>query len=384
MTDLLPQQTAKFQAAAREIAEEIVRPNAARWDEEEAYPQEAMDALREANLQGVWIPKEYGGQGGTILDLCIIIEELSKACGGVGVTYSVNALGSFPILLSGTEAQKNKYLPAIASGEKLVSFCLSEKEAGSDAGSLGTRATKVDDRYVINGDKKWSTNAREANIYTVFAVTNPDRGARGISALIVERDDPGFEVGLVEKKMGIRCVSVCETHFRNVEVGPERLLGGKEGTGFMAAMATLDRARPGVAAQAMGLADGAVDLALKYASERRQFGQAVINFQGLQFMLADMATQVEASRQLIYTAARAIDAGVKNFSKLSAMSKLYATDVAMKVTTDAVQIFGGYGYLRNYPIEKYMRDAKITQIYEGTNQVQRVVIGRSLVREAAS
>ncbi len=384
MKELLSEQNLDYQARAREVAERVVAPNAERWDREESYPHEMTAALQEAKLTGVWIPEQYGGRGGSVLDLCLVVEELSRKCGAVGVAYAVNALGSFPILLQGTEEQKQRWLPAIAAGEKMISFCLSEKEAGSDAGSLITRAEKRGDCYIVTGDKKWTTGAQVADIFTVFAVTNPDRGARGISAFVVERDMDGFEVGLLEEKMGIRCVPVNETHFRGVECGPERLLGGREGTGFLGAMSTLDRARPGVAAQAVGLAAGALDLAVDYASERRQFGQSIINFQGLQFMLADMATQVEAARHLVYTAARAIDAGVKNPSKLAAMCKVFATDAAMRVTTDAVQVFGGYGYLRNYPIEKFMRDAKITQIYEGTNQIQRLVIGRALIREAAS
>lgn len=384
MEALLPPQTRDYMLRTREIAETVTRPNAAELDRSGEYPHATMEALKKEGLTGVWIPEEYGGRGGTVLDLCVIVEEISKACGGAGVAYAVNALGSFPILLQGTEEQKKRWLPDVASGDRYICFCLSEKEAGSDAGSLSTSATKVGDQYVISGDKKWSTNAAVADIFTVFASTNPAKGARGISAFIVERDDDGFEVGLLEDKMGIRCCPVNETHFREVQVGADRLLSGREGTGFFGAMATLDRARPGVAAQAVGLAAGALDLAINYASERKQFGQSIINHQGLQFMLADDATQVEAARQLVHTTARAIDNNVKSFSKLSAMCKVFATDTAMSVTTNAVQVFGGVGYLRNYPVEKYMRDAKITQIYEGTNQIQRLVIGRSLIREAAS
>ncbi|MAG94746.1 MAG: acyl-CoA dehydrogenase [Planctomycetaceae bacterium] len=384
MRELLSDRNLDYQARARDVAERVVRPNAARWDREESYPFEVIEELKKERLTGVWIPEEYGGQGGSVLDLCLVVEQLSRACGGVGVAYAVNALGSFPILLQGTEEQRKRWLPGIASGEKMVSFCLSEKEAGSDAGSLAARAEKKGGGYVVTGDKKWTTNAAVADLFTVFAVTDPERGARGISAFVVDREMDGFEVGHLEEKMGIRCVPVNETHFKGVECGPDRLLGGREGTGFLGAMGTLDRARPGVAAQAVGLADGALDLAVKRAADRRQFGQSIINFQGLQFMLADMATQVEAARQLVYSAARAIDEGVKSPGKIAAMCKVFATDVAMRVTTDAVQVFGGYGYLRDYPIEKYMRDAKITQIYEGTNQIQRLVIGRALIREAAS
>jgi alkylation response protein AidB-like acyl-CoA dehydrogenase len=332
----------------------------------------------------VWIPKEYGGEGGGVLNLCLVVEQFSRACGGMGVGYAVNALGSFPILLSGTEEQKERWLPGIAKGEKLVSFGLSEKDAGSDAGGMKTKAVLDGDHYVINGEKKWNTGGSVASLNTIFAVTNEGRGARGISALVVEAETPGYRVGKHEDKMGIRCVPVVEIHLENCRVPAENLLGGVEGKGFKHAMMTLDRARPGVAAQAVGLAQGAFELALDYTGKRQQFGQSISAFQGVQWMLADMGTQIEAARHLVYTAARAADAGSKSLSKLSAMCKLFATDVAMKVTTDAVQLFGGYGYIKDYPIEKYMRDAKITQIYEGTNQIQRVVIARTLLREAAS
>jgi butyryl-CoA dehydrogenase len=313
--------------------------------------------------------------------MCLVVEQLSRACGGVGVAYAVNALGSFPIILNGTEEQKQRYLPSIASGETLVAFGLSEKASGSDAGSLRTTAIKDGDEYVLDGQKKWNTNGEVASVFTVFALTDPAKGMRGISAFLVDRGTPGFRVGKREDTLGIRTVPVNELHFEGCRVGADSLLGGTEGGGFKNAMMTLDRARPGVAAQAVGLAQGALEWAIRYTSERRQFGQSVMSFQAIQFMLADMATQVEAARQLVYTAARAIDAGARNVSKIAAMAKVFATDTAMRVTTDAVQLFGGYGYCRDYPIEKYMRDAKITQIYEGTNQVQRVVIARALTRE---
>src|ERR1044072_3443237 len=332
---------------------------------------------------GMWIPKDYGGASSALLNLCIVVEEISRACGGIGCTYVVNALGSLPIVLGGTEEQKRKYLPDIAEGKKLIAFCLSEKDAGSDAGSLKTRADRDGADYLINGDKKWTTNGAAASIYTVFATVNADRGTRGVSGFIGERDTPGFELGRREDLMGIRCVPVNETHFKDVRVSADSLLGGGEGRGFKHAMMTLDVARPFVAAQGLGIAQGALDLALAYTKQRQQFGQSIASFQGIQFMLADMATQVEAARHLVYAAARAVDAGVKDVSKISAMSKVFATDTAMKVATDAVQLVGGYGYCRDYPIEKYMRDAKITQIYEGTNQIQRMVIGRALIREGA-
>jgi butyryl-CoA dehydrogenase len=368
---------------ARELAETVMRPVAARYDVEQTYPWEVQKAIKQAGLSGVWIPEEYGGLGGGVLELCLVVEEFSRACGGMGVGFAVNALGSFPILVGGTDEQKERWLPPIAAGDKLIAFALSEKEAGSDAGSMTTRAERDGDVYVINGEKKWNTGGAVAGLNTVFAVTQPDRGARGISAIVVEEGTPGYVVGKHEDKMGIRCVPVVEVHFEHCRVPAENLLGGEEGRGFKHAMITLDRARPGVAAQAVGLAQGALDLAIRYTRERHQFGQAVSSFQGIQWMLADMATQIEAARQLVHTAARSIDSGRKSITRVSAMCKLMATDVAMKVTTDCVQLFGGYGYCKDFPIEKYMRDAKITQIYEGTNQIQRLVIARTLLREAA-
>ncbi|HEX9728770.1 MAG TPA: acyl-CoA dehydrogenase family protein [Gemmatimonadales bacterium] len=384
MTDALftPQQV-ELRARAHELAETVMRPVAAKYDEEQTYPWEVQHAIRDAGLSGVWIPKQYGGLGGGVLELCIVVEEFSRACGGMGVGFAVNALGSFPILVAGTDEQKEKWIPPIAAGEKLIAFGLSEKAAGSDAGSMTTRAARDGDAYVLNGDKKWNTGGAVASYNTIFAVTNPERGARGISAFVVEEGTPGYRVGKHEDKMGIRCVPVVEIHLEDCRVPAGHLLGGEEGRGFKHAMLTLDRARPGVAAQAVGLAQGALDLAMAYTRERKQFGQTVSAFQGVQWMLADMATQIEAARQLVHAAARTIDSGHKHITKISAMCKLMATDVAMKVTTDAVQLFGGYGFCKDYPVEKYMRDAKITQIYEGTNQIQRLVIARNLLREAA-
>ncbi len=384
MDELLSQETVEWKERAREVAERVIRPRAAHYDRIQEYPWEFLEALRDAGLFGVWIPENYGGSGGSVLDLCVVVEELSRVCGGVGVLFAVNALGSFPILLGGTEEQKQKYLPQIAAGEKLCAFCLSERGAGSDAGGLSTSAEEDGDHWVVNGDKKWTTNGGAADLYSVFAVTDPTSRSRRISAIIVEKGDDGFTIGRSEDKMGIRCVPVVETHFRDVRVPKDRLLGGRAGMGFKHAMMTLDNARPGVAAQAMGLAQGALDYATAYTMKREQFGQSIANFQMIQGMLADMSTQVEAARQLVYTAARAADAGVKNVTKLAAQCKLFATDVAMRVTTDAVQLFGGYGYMRDYPIEKYMRDAKITQIYEGTNQIQRVVVARNVIKGAGN
>jgi butyryl-CoA dehydrogenase len=366
---------------AREVAEKYVRPRAAELDRTGEYGWDILEALKSYELTGVWIPEEYGGKGGGVLDLCLIVEQISRACGGVGVAYAINALGSFPIILGGTDEQKEKYLPPIASGESLIAFGLSEKASGSDAGSLRTTAIRDGDEYVLNGHKKWNTNGGVASLFTIYALTEPDKGMRGISAFIIEKDTPGFTVGKREDTMGIRTVSVNELDFTDCRVPASQLLGDREGGGFKNTMMTLDRARPGVAAQALGLAQGALEWALRYTSERRQFGQAVMSHQAVQFMLADMATQVEAARQLVYAGARLIDSGAKNINKIAAMGKVFATDTAMKVTTDAVQLFGGFGYCKDYPIEKYMRDAKITQIYEGTNQIQRLVIGRALTRE---
>ena len=381
--ELLSKQNIDFMERARELAETHVRPIAAQHDVEQTYPWSFQKAVKDAGLSGVWIPKDYGGAGGTVLDLCLVVEQISRACGGMGVAYAVNALGSFPILLGGTEEQKCRWLPGIASGDKLISFGLSEKDAGSDAGSMVTKAEKDGEQYVINGEKKWNTGGAVASLNTIFAVTQPGRGARGISAFVVEAGTPGYRVGKHEDKMGIRCVPVVELHLENCRVSQDQMLGG-EGQGFRSAMMTLDLARPGVAAQALGLAQGAFELAVEYTGKRKQFGQSINAFQGIQWMLADMGTQIEAARTLVHTAARAADAKAKNLSKLSAMCKLFATDVAMTVTTNAVQLFGGYGYCKDYPIEKYLRDAKITQIYEGTNQIQRLVIARSILREAAS
>jgi butyryl-CoA dehydrogenase len=382
LSGFLTKETLMWRDRARNVAEKVVRPLAAKYDREQEYPWEIKEAIAEAGLMGVWIPKEYGGSGGGVIDLCICVEELSRACGGVGVLYAVNALGTFPVLVGGTEEQKQRFLRPIATGQKLISFGLSEKFAGSDAASLHATAQKDGDFYVLNGEKKWNTNGGAADIYTVFAVTDPASKSRRTSAIMVEKGTPGFRIGKSEDKMGIRCVPVVEIHFDNCRVPAKNLLGEVPGMGFKHAMATLDKARPGVAAQAVGLAQGALEYAMVYAGYREQFGAPISSFQMIQAMLADMATKTEAARNLVYVAALAVDNAAPNVSKLSAMCKLFATDTAMEVTTDAVQIFGGYGYMRDYPIEKYMRDAKITQIYEGTNQVQRMVVARSLVKES--
>ncbi|NUP96196.1 MAG: acyl-CoA dehydrogenase family protein, partial [Planctomycetaceae bacterium] len=368
---------------ARAVAREAVLPRAWKYDRLQEYPWEIKEAMASAGLMKVWIPEEYGGAGGGVLDLCVVVEELSRCCGGTGVLFAVNALGSFPIILGGTEEQKQKWLPQIASGSKFVAFCLSEKFAGSDAGGLAVTAEEDGDHYVIRGEKKWTTNGGVADIYSVFCVTDPTSKSRRISAIVVEKGTPGFEIKKVEDKMGIRTVPVVETHFDNVRVPKANLIGGRPGMGFQHAMQTLDCARPGVAAQAVGAAQGALDLALVYASRRRQFDAPISSFQMVQKMLADMAMKTEAARWLVYATAAAVDAGRKDTTKMAAMSKCFATDTAMEVATDAVQIFGGYGFMEDYPIAKCFRDAKILQIYEGTNQVQRMVIARNLVKEVS-
>ena len=362
----------------RQIANEKVRPVAAKHDREGTFPWDLVKVFAEAGLFSSVVPEEYGGMGLGVLELALITEELSKACGGIALSVAASALGMFPILISGTDENKKKYLPDLAAGRKLAAFCLTEPDAGSDAGSMKTRAVKKGDEYLLNGTKVFITNGSVAEVFTVIAVSDPERGTRGTSAFIVEKSFPGFKVGKEEDKMGIRASSTAEIIFEDCRV-PEKNRLGREGEGFMVAMKTLDKSRPGVAAQALGIAQGAFDLALDYAKTRVQFGHPIISLQAIQFMLADMATQIEAARALLYQAARNVDADCKGMGQASAMSKLLASDVAMKVTTDAVQIFGGYGYMRDYPVEKYMRDAKITQIYEGTNQIQRLVIARSLL-----
>ena len=369
---------------AKEVADRVVRPLAAKYDRLQEYPWEIQKAIADAGLFGVWVPKQYGGHGAGIVALCRVVEELSRACGGVGVLFAVNALGSFPVIIAGTEEQKQRFLPPIAAGKKLIAFCLSEKFAGSDAGGMRTRATKDGNDWVIRGEKKWTTNGGAADIYSVFCVTDPESKSRRISAFMIEKGMPGFSIGKAEDKMGIRAVPVVETHFNAVRCGEDRLLGGRPGMGFIHSMQTLDWARPGVAAQAVGLAQGALDFATLYATKRQQFGAPISSFQMIQELLADMSAKVDAARWLVYAAASAVDEGDTSVTRLAAECKYFATEVAMEVTTKAVQIFGGYGYMRDYPIEKYMRDAKITQIYEGANQIQKLVIARNLIKEAGS
>jgi len=369
-------------AKAREIADKHVRPSAAKFDKLQEYNWDAARAVAAAGLFKTFVPKEYGGHGAGLLALARVTEELAKADSGFGVAFAVNALGSFPILVGGTEEQKQRWLPSVARGEKMVAFCLSEKFAGSDAGGLAVRAREDGDHWVISGEKKWTTNGGVADIYSVFCVTDPTSKSRRISAIVVEKGTPGFSVRKIENKMGIRCVPVVETHFDNVRVPKANLIGERPGMGFRHAMQTLDLARPGVAAQAVGAAQGALDLANVYANRRQQFGVPISNHQMVQKMLADMAMKTEAARWLVYSAAAAVESGSPNLGKMAAMAKCFATDVAMEVATEAVQVFGGYGFMEDYPIAKYFRDAKILQIYEGTNQIQRIVIARHMIKEA--
>ena len=366
----------------RQIAEEKIRPQAAELDEKEEFPREIVRILGRSDLFRIFIEEKYGGTGGGVFELSIATEELSRACAGVAVSYAGSALGVYPIIMFGSEEQKKKYLPDVASGKKLAAFALTESGAGSDASAIQVRARKEGEHYLINGTKQWITNGGEAEIYVVFAVTDRTKGARGISAFIVEKGTKGFDFGKKEKKLGIRASATIELVFTDCKIPKENLVG-REGMGFPIILATFDKSRPGIAAQAVGLAQGALDLTVEYARKREQFGKPISSFQGIQFMLADMATQIEAARALTYATCRMIDSGAKKISKVSAMTKLFASDVAMKVTIDCVQIFGGYGYMKDYPIEKYMRDAKITQIYEGTNQIQRSIIASKLIKENA-
>ncbi len=367
---------------ARKFAVEKMKPVRAELDKTGEFPHAIMKELGELGLMGVYIPEEYGGLGGGIMEMSIVVEELCRIDGAAGLCYAACGLGTYPIILGGNEEQKKKYLPRLGAGE-IGAFAITEAMAGSDSSNVKTTAKKDGDHYVLNGTKQFITNGSVAKIYTVIAATNPVKGARGLSAFIIEDGTPGFTFGKIEDKMGIRCSKTAELVFENCRVPAANLVGGKEGYGFIHTMKTFDRTRPGVGAQALGIAAGALDEAIEYAKTRIQFDQPIASFQAVQLMLADMAIQVEASRALVYEAARAIDAGMKNGSAIAAMAKVLASDTAMKVTTDAVQVFGGYGYMREYPVEKMMRDAKITQIYEGTNQIQRLVIASELIKGTA-
>lgn len=358
------------------LAQKKIAPFAHDVDENSRYPQEAHDALQQAGLAAAHVPEEFGGQGTDALATVIIIEEVARVCGASSLIPAVNKLGSVPLMIAGSAEQKMKYLTQLAAG-KGFSYCLSESEAGSDAAAMKTKAVKDGQGWILSGSKKWISNAGVSEFYTVLASTDSSLGAKGISAFIVEKSDVGISFGANEKKMGFRGSPTREVYFDNVKISDDRRLG-EIGTGFSLAMKTLDHTRITIAAQALGIAQGAFDVAKKYAHERHQFGKPIFDFQGIQFMLADMAMQIEAARQLTYAAAVKSERGENDLTFFSAASKCFTTDVAMKVTTDAVQILGGYGYVSDYPVERMMREAKLTQIYEGTNQIQRVVMARNL------
>jgi len=363
---------------ARKVARERVAPHAARYDETETYPDDSMHAIAETGLHAVWVPDAYGGTDMGTLALALACEEIAYACAASGTQYLDQALGGLPILTAGTEAQKAKYLPGLATGEILSAFSLSEPGAGSDAAGLKTTATRRGDHYVLNGSKQWCTNGDHADVLTVFATVDPSRRARGVTAFLVEKGTPGFEIGKKERKMGIRASPTVALHFTDCAIPVAQRLGA-EGEGFRIAMATLDVTRPATGALAVGIAQAALDAAVAYARERQQFGQPIAAFQGIQFMLADMAMQTHAARLMVHHAARQVDAGILGNTYEASMAKCWAGDAAMKVATDAVQVFGGYGYTREFPVERYMRDAKIMQIYEGTSQIQRLIIAKELL-----
>ena len=382
MDYFLTEQQKTIKNLARRIAEERILPVRAELDEKEEFPWDIVKELASADMFRVFVPEQYDGLGGGCLELCLVMEELSRICSGVAVTYAASALGCMTLMEYGTEAQKRKFLPDIASGKRLGAFAITEPTAGSDASNIKTTAEKVEGGYLLNGTKQFITNGGEAEIYTVIALTDKSRGARGASAIIVEKDTPGFTFGKKEKKMGIRTSATRELVFRNCLVPEENLLG-KPGLGFVQAMRLFDKSRPGIGAQAVGLCQGALEAATDYAQERVQFDQPLITLPVVQQMLADMAIQTEAARALVYAAARYVDSGAKNVTESSAAAKVFASDAAMKVTVDAVQICGGAGYMRDYPVEKMMRDAKILQIYEGTNQILRNAIAINLRKRKA-
>jgi alkylation response protein AidB-like acyl-CoA dehydrogenase len=363
---------------ARKVAREKIAPHAADVDERERYPEEAMQAIVEAGLFGIWVPEAYGGSDLGCLALSVVSEEIAWACAASATQFVDQALGGLPILDAGTAEQKQRYLPKIASGELLIAYSLSEAEAGSDAAALKTTAVRRGDHYVLNGSKQWCTNGDHADVICLFATVDPTRRARGVTAFLVDTSTPGFTVGKKERKMGIRGSPTVALHLHDCHVPVAQRLG-EEGEGFAIAMRTLDVTRPATGAMAVGIAQAALDAAVGYAKERRQFGQRIADFQGIQFMLADMAMQVHAARLMVHHAARQVDAGIRGNTYEASMAKCCAGDAAMKVATDAVQVFGGYGYTREFPVERFMRDAKIMQIYEGTNQIQRIIIARELL-----
>ncbi|MER5333052.1 acyl-CoA dehydrogenase family protein [Micromonospora sp. NPDC002717] len=376
----LPEEHEAIREAVREVCAAKVAPHAAEADETGEFPKASYDALRAADFHAPHIPVEYGGAGADALATAIVIEEVARACASSSLIPAVNKLGTMPLLLAGSEDLKRRYLSRVASGDAMFSYCLSEPEAGSDAASMTTRAVRDGDHWVLNGVKRWITNAGVSEFYTVFAVTDPTARSRGISAFVVEKSDAGVSFGAPEKKLGIKGSPTREVYLDNVRIPADRMIGA-EGTGFATAMRTLDHTRVTIAAQALGIAQGALDYAKGYVQERKQFGKAVAEFQGVQFMLADMGMKLEAARQLTYAAAGKSERGDADLTYFGAAAKCFASDAAMEITTDAVQLLGGYGYTRDYPVERMMRDAKITQIYEGTNQVQRIVMARQLLKD---
>ncbi|MFC0099513.1 acyl-CoA dehydrogenase family protein [Micromonospora marina] len=375
----LPEEHEAIREAVREVCAAKVAPHAAEADEAGEFPKASHEALRAADFHAPHIPVEYGGAGADALATAIVIEEVARACASSSLIPAVNKLGTMPLLLAGSEELKRRYLTPVAAGEGMFSYCLSEPEAGSDAASMTTKAVRDGDHWVLNGVKRWITNAGVSEYYTVFAVTDPTARSKGISAFVVEKSDPGVSFGAPEKKLGIKGSPTREVYFDNVRIPADRMIGA-EGTGFATAMKTLDHTRVTIAAQAVGIAQGALDYAKGYVQERKQFGKPVADFQGIQFMLADMGMKLEAARQLTYAAAGKSERGDADLTYFGAAAKCFASDAAMEITTDAVQLLGGYGYTRDYPVERMMRDAKITQIYEGTNQVQRIVMARQLLK----
>ncbi len=376
MEALIGEEYAALRESVRALATKKIAPFAKAVDEESRFPQEAYEALQSADLAAAHVDSKYGGQGADALATVIIIEEVARVCGSSSLIPAVNKLGSLPIILAGNDELKEKYLTQLAKG-KGFSYCLSESEAGSDAAAMKTKAVKSGDDWIISGSKKWISNAGFSDFYTVLAQTDPALGAKGITAFVIEKSDAGVSFGAHEKKMGFRGSPTREVYFDSVKISDDRRLG-QIGSGFALAMQTLDHTRITIAAQALGIAQGAFEVATKYSHERKQFGKEIFDFQGVQFMLADMAMNIAAARSLTYAAAVKSERGEKDLTFFSAAAKCFATDVAMKVTTDAVQVLGGYGYVSDYPVERMMRDAKLTQIYEGTNQVQRVVMARHL------
>ncbi|MCR8896797.1 acyl-CoA dehydrogenase [Gordonia sp. GONU] len=375
----LPEEHVALREAIRALSEKEIEPHAADVDENSRFPQEALDALVASGFNAIHVPDEFGGQGGDSIAACIVIEEVARVCASSSLIPAVNKLGTMGLILKGSDELKQQVLPGIASGEAMASYALSEREAGSDAAGMKTRARKDGNNWVINGSKCWITNGGKSTWYTVMAVTDPEKGANGISAFMVHKDDPGFTVGPLEKKLGIKGSPTAELYFEDCTIPLDRIIGD-EGTGFKTALQTLDHTRPTIGAQAVGIAQGALDKAIEYVKDRKQFGKPISSFQGVEFMIADMAMKVEAARLMVYTSAARAERDEKNLGFISAASKCFASDVAMEVTTDAVQLFGGAGYTRDFPVERMMRDAKITQIYEGTNQIQRVVMSRALLR----